>query len=191
MENHGVALQNRGNRYTEWRFWGDHQKCYILKNVLRNALWESAFLQSRKETCFWNTRKLEKVLPWVENTFYLLCGGKPFPFFGCLLFIFRLSAAPSEMNTSGKVCFRHSEPIGKVTFLKVLIFTFLPGIIVRHDPYRTLLPGQRHHGRPGASGWPTRRWRWRPPTAGWAENGHLVLENSHLPKAFSWKISGN
>ena len=116
---------------------------------------------------FYKTRKEigKKCYHEWETYFYVFCGGNLFLFW-LSSFISRFSAAVSKIITSGKVHFSYFRTNGNSNILKVFIFIFLPGNIVRHDPYRTLLPGQRHHGRSGASGWPTRRWLWLPPTAG-------------------------
>ena len=57
-----------------------------------------------------------------KHIFKCFAKEKLFVFSDCIIFILLYSAAPSKMSTFGKVYFHHSEPLEKVTFLKVLIF---------------------------------------------------------------------
>ena len=116
------------------------------------------------ENTFCETRKQETCYHEWETQF--MCVAEEILFFFRLSSFYSLIFCGTIQNADfWEMCLRYCEPVGKV-LLKVIIFTFLPLNSVRHDPYRTLLPGQRPHGRPGASGWPTRRWLGRPPTAG-------------------------
>ena len=69
-----------------------------------------------------NQKNRKKCYHESQTHFLSIWGNKTFPIFILLCLFFYLPPHPSKMITSGKVLFPSFRTIGKVTFLKVLIF---------------------------------------------------------------------